>query len=406
MVIKATGTVMNGYAKNMFRSTWEMSPAFRREFGRNEVTPFVTRYGYRKVLIETDGQPTDLVVKAFGKQTDRVETDLNLQMRYVGEQPGVLPLFVLKYLSPYAATMLKSDLDKALPEYKEIVVDVMPDKDQAGNYQSLVTKAVKQAREDMRIPGMAGKLFGAIGQIPSYLDRCSEDTGNAVHNGSRIFSVAYPEKLEGPYAGSIVAASSLFPASRIMPKEEALLDTLEKELDEGRNVVILCAHTGGKNGTDLRMARLIKERFGNIAVILKSSAVKTGIRKQWINEEVIDKGKRVLIANPVTIQTGLNNLVYFSTLMWLENPACNGTTYRQTCGRLHRPKQTLPVRSYFFVYQKTTQELARDLLGLKIAIASQTDGADMVTALNAAGAGDGDAIDSMELGRAIYDLIV
>jgi hypothetical protein len=110
--------------------------------------------------------------------------------------------------------------------------------------------------------------------------------------------------------------------------------------------------------------------------------------------------------NPVAVQTGLNNLVYCSTAIWYENPACNAIVYRQANGRLDRIGQQKPVRILFPVYPGA-QELAYQLLLRKVAVSLQTDGLDAQSALEAAGAGDEKgAYDSMVFGRALYEALI
>jgi hypothetical protein len=57
----------------------------------------------------------------------------------------------------------------------------------------------------------------------------------------------------------------------------------------------------------------------------------------------------------ITVQTGLNNLVYFADEVWLENPACNPVVYRQAVGRVDRIGQKKPTSIMFPLYQGTSQ---------------------------------------------------
>ncbi len=123
--------------------------------------------------------------------------------------------------------------------------------------------------------------------------------------------------------------------------------------------------------------------------------------------QVIAKKKKVLICNPKAVETGLNNLTYFSTGIWVQNPNANAIMLQQANGRLHRPGQKSDeVRVFLPYYADTTQEAQFTLLAHKIAASQQTDGLDVTNALVAAGAGiDDDAIDAMALGQAIYNMM-
>jgi hypothetical protein len=124
-----------------------------------------------------------------------------------------------------------------------------------------------------------------------------------------------------------------------------------------------------------------------------------------------------------TVKTGLNNLVWFSSAVWYELDH-NALTYRQANGRLHRLRQTKPVRIHFPVYEDTTQELAHNHLSMKVEVSQEVDGLSLESALAAIGAGagagasedgDGDGSESgsyvarqtaHSLGKAIYDMLV
>lgn len=399
-----TGSLMNGYASGLFRNLWALSRRFRQEFDRDEVTRFVTRYGYRKVLEEVEQDDASAKTVGYGSVTDRRERDQRA-MRALGEAPGVLPLLLLEHVLPYAVTIQKADLDDALPPMMtEIVTIPLARTDPVAqqlkdNGLTLLSDTAHQIGKDSFTP-LTGKLFGALGQIPSYYDRATWDTGNGLTaQANRRWEVRYPESV----GGDLVISAPLLPPATILPKERWLLRTLGDELAEGRNVLIYVTHTG--SGMSERLHRLIGERLGEYAAILLASAAPTQKREAWINEQVIGQSRRILIANPITVQTGLNNLVYFSTVIWMENPNCNAIVYRQANGRVHRIGQIRTVRIYVPIYADTPQTLAQELLARKTMASEQVDGMDVRGSLEAAGAGEQEAIDTLELGRAIYALL-
>ncbi|KPV55036.1 hypothetical protein SE17_00080 [Kouleothrix aurantiaca] len=396
-----TGSLMNGYASGLFRNLWALSRRFRTEFRRDEVTNFVTRYGYRKVLSEAeDDQPA--AVASYGATTDRRDADMRV-IRTLGEAPGVLPLLLLQHLLPIAVTIQKSDLDDALPPATPEIITIPADR---ANFtdtvlrtrgRALLTATARQIGQDS-FSGLAGKLFGALGQLPSFYDRATQDTGNGVASqATQRWDVRYPESI----GAGLVTSADLFSADTILPKEQWMLDTLTQELDEGRNILIYITHANLAE----RLRRLIAEQLGVEAVILTANAASTQKREAWINQKVITPGKRIMIANPVTVQTGLNNLVHFATVLWMENPNCNAIVFRQANGRVHRIGQTKAVRIFVPVYGDTAQTLAQELLTRKIMASEQVDGADVQASLEAAGAGEREAIDTLELGRAIYAMM-
>lgn len=383
-----TGSVMNGYAESLFANQWALDPEFRQEFTRAQRGEFVRRYGYLKQIVEEKDKNSGKVV-AFGAMTDRVEK----ASRTIGNAPGVLPLFVLRYLLRKAVTLHKADLALDLPPRFDLVEKITPSDAQVRALKSLETRLMAQIRED-QFTDLAGKLWGQMAELPSFLDRATLDVGNG-HGDEYV--VAYPAN-EG---GGVVASAPLFPASQLLPKEEWLIAKLRAELAEGRNVMIFTWHTALMP----RIARLVETLLDEKCPILDANKVAAGKRQAWINKEVVGKKRRVLVVNPVAVQTGLNNLVWFSTQVWMENPACNAIVFRQATGRVDRIGQKKEVRIVFPIYEGTTQEALHKLLLHKVGVSMSTDGLDAESALQAAGVGESQAMSALAVGRQLYEMI-
>ncbi len=402
-VLECTGTNMNGYADSLFRPTWERDLNFRGEFDRTQLVSFIKRYGYRKIEVDQDGKDK-LIMDDFGAHTDLKSTNASQLMRQVGRAPGVSPTFVLQYVLPSAVLMLKSDMDAELPAYSEQVIRVKPSEEQENFYKSLRNDVLTNLKHD-RGTNNAGKLLGALGRVPSSLDICTRDTGNAGGRGERHYEFGYPTDEKG--IKDIVQRYDLLDPYQELPKEEALIELVEAQLERGRPVCVLVMNTGDKEfGLDNRLERILQSKFGNIVARMDSKKVKAVDRQAWIDREVVSKRKQVLIVNPVAIQTGLNNLVYFPTWVWFQNPECNATVYRQTMGRGHRPKQTKDVEVYLLAYKGTTQVLQLDLLANKVQVAKAADGSDIMSALGNVGADETSGMEVLAIGQLIYDTLL
>jgi hypothetical protein len=385
-----TGSIMNGYAESLFTNMWAISREFRREFPRDEKQRFIDRYGYRKRVLSEKDRTTGEVV-AFGSQTDRVERS----ERKSGAAPGILPLFLFRHLLQFSVTLHKEDLALDLPPCHQIKCEIDPDPSLLSSFKGLQQTLLAQIRKDMYDKdGKSGKLFGALAELPSYLDRATDDVGNQ-NDGSYV--IRYPDSV----GGEEVARGKSLPASEILAKEAWMLDTIEKELAEGRNAMVYCWHVSLLP----RLARIIERRIGGKVPILYANKVSTGKRQAWIDAQVVRKGRRVLVANPVAIQTGLNNLVHFATEIWMENPACNPTIFRQAVGRIDRIGQKLETRIYFPVYRGTLQETLHELLLRKVAVATATDGLDPESALIAAGASTEGYLTGLSIGRQLWCML-
>ena len=118
--------------------------------------------------------------------------------------------------------------------------------------------------------------------------------------GKRCYSVRYPPSLND----ELVATAPGFAPGLLLPKERWLLELLRSELDEGRNIILFVWHTGKGSGLVEHLHRLIRHHFGDITITLDAAKVKTGVRERWIDEQVVAAGKRVLLVNPTTVQTG------------------------------------------------------------------------------------------------------
>jgi hypothetical protein len=384
-----TGSIMNGYAESLFTNMWALSPEFRLEFERDERQKFIDRYGYRKRVVEDKDKETGEVVE-FGSMSDRVTRS----ERVIGNAPGVLPLFLLRHLLPFAVTLHKTDLAIDLPPCSQFTHAIEADDELRSRFRKLQDALVAQIRKDQFQPDLAGRLWGQLAELPSYLDRATCDVGN-VEGGD--YEIRYPESV----GSQLVAVQPGLPLDTILPKEEWMLSLVEKELAEGRNVMVFCWHVALLP----RLARLISQHTNVAVPILYADKVSTGKRQDWIDREVVRPNRRVLVTNPVAIQTGLNNLVHFASEIWMENPACNPIIFRQAIGRVDRIGQTLPSKIHFPVYKDTLQQQLYDLLMKKVAVSISTDGLDPESALQAAGVSEDEYLAGMSIGKQLWKML-
>ena len=392
-----TGSLMGGYASSLFPNMWALSQRFRGQFRPWEQQAFITAYGYRKIYVPVSAEAAPEIV-GYGSRSDREETREAPEIRQMGQAPGVLPSFILDHLLPVAVIMHKEDLDEELPPCAELPVPItVADDDGTGQemlseFRRLLSELTRQIKAD-RYSQLAGKLWGAMAELPSYLDRCTGDLEE--------FVLSYPKEA----GGNVVAAAKMFPASWVTPKERWILHRVRTSIEQGRNVLIFLRHTGS-SGLPARYLRLFKEYLGQRAVFLDVNKVKASRREDWLNENVIEPGRRILITNPRAVQTGLNNLVHFSRAIWVEGVDYDARVVRQANGRIHRIGQTLDVTIEVPYYAGTVQKTALDLVARKVSSSVQVDGLSIEGALESAGAGEGsDEANraAIGIGRAIYE---
>lgn len=393
--ISLTGSLMGGYAGSLFANFWALSRHFRQQFRPTEQQAFITRYGYRKVFVPVGADSGTAEVVSFGSRSDREQLREAPEVRQMGQSPGVLPLFILEHLLRVACIMHKEDLDQELPPCREIPIPVSVDElDEDGKallkeFERLLSELTRRIQAD-RFSSDAGKLWGAMSELPSYLDRCTDDLAE--------FVLQYPN-------GVPVAKAKQFPAAWMTPKERCIVDRVRQHLADGLNVLVFLRHTG-KSGLPGRYQRLFEKHLGEKAIFLDVNKVKAAHREDWLNQQVIERGRRILITHPRAVQTGLNNLVHFSRAIWVEGVDYDARVVRQANGRVHRIGQTRDVEIEVPYYEGTVQKTALDLVARKISASVLVDGSSIEGALESAGAGDGEDEANqaaMGMGQAIYE---
>jgi len=387
--IQMSGSIMNGYAEHLFMTMWSCSAAFRAEFSRADKQRFIDRYGYRKRLVTERSDKDDEVI-TFGAVSDRVTTT----ERVIGNAPGVLPLFLLRHLLPISVTLHKADLALDLPQCIQERHLIEPGPVLKARYDRLKSELIARIKKDKFTPDLSGKLFGQLAEFPSFLDRATVDLGNS---DSGAYEIRYPKSA----SGELVTSQEGLPASTILPKEQWMLDRIKSELAEGRNVMVFPWHVSLLP----RIAGLISAAIGEKVPILYADKVGTAKRQEWITKNVVKKKARVLVTNPVAIQTGLNNLVHFSTEIWLENPTCNPLIYRQATGRVDRIGQDKETRILFAIYKDTLQEQLHELLLHKVAVSTATDGLDPESSLLASGVGPDNYLTGLSIGKQLWAML-
>jgi len=208
---------------------------------------------------------------------------------------------------------------------------------------------LRRIQEDRFSPDLSGRLLGALVELPSYLDRSTDDLGT--------YPIACPEAV----GGGVIAEARGLSARFTSPKEAWLLDEVAARRAAGEKVLVFLRHTG-TGALPKRLLRLLR-RVSENAVWLDTKKVPTAKREAWIDQHVLAAGADVLLVNPNAVRTGLNNLVTFSTAIWYELDD-SATTYHQANGRLHRIGQQRPVTVLYPFYAGTAREVATEAVQL------------------------------------------
>jgi hypothetical protein len=262
------------------------------------------------------------------------------------------------------------------------------------NYVRLLEALKAEIKRSRFVPDQAGKLWGQMARLPSYLDLAA--IGNT-EDGT--FELRWPENVP-QVGGALIASVPPLDADVVLPKEKWVLDRIAAEVAQKRNVLLMGWHTRMIE----RLVRLCSEA-GLRTVYLDPNKVGTAVRQDWITKHVVQKKAQVMVCNPVVVQTGLNNLVHFATMIWYENPMCDALVFRQACGRIDRIGQRLDTRVVFSVYGNTAQDHQYRLLQHKVGVSKSVDGLDPEEALRAAGVVDSEFM-GFSIGRQLYQMMM
>jgi len=346
-VLALTGTLMGGYAKDLFYLLWRMFPGKMKtagfEYGRT--LGFAERYGVVQRTYDSKDIAVSLNVASIGRKIGRSR---------VKEAPGISPLLLPDLLLERSVFVRLADISESLPDYDEIIVPVsMEDEQQRPEYDQLsdsLIAATKQAlaRGDMRL---LGKMLQAL---LAYPDGCRiEELVTIDRNGIQ----------------EVVGSAQALDID-LLPKEERLLEIIAAEKKQGRKVAIFLEHTGTRDLLPILQQKLDEKGFSPL--VLRSQAVKPENREEWLKDHLATGQYDSLISNPNLVKTGLD-LLDFPTIIFFQ---CGYSvfTLRQASRRSWRIGQHLPVRVFYMAYAETMQEKALALMAQKMETSLAVEG--------------------------------
>lgn len=337
--IGLTGTLINGYASNLFSLLFRMFSRSMIEYG----------YGYHN---------SGKFIEDFGvvKETEKLDPRTSSVRVYKKYSPGISPLVFTNFLLNNCVFISLEDMSDNLPPYIETPLAVTLDDDIMEKYNSIKSSLKNTIQSYINQTNSTGSeriILQAVNTMSVYVDQPYDiqpiydyDTNNIV--------LDFPEvEIE---------------KERITNKERVTLDIAKESLSRNERVLIYYHWT---NKTDC--AQRLKNMFesnGYDARILTSS-VKAKDRQQWIADNT-KNGMQVLLCNPALIETGLDLLDY-TTIIWYQI-GYKLNTVRQGSYRSRRLNQRNPVHVYFLYYKNTIQEQALAMMSTKMSAAVALEG--------------------------------
>lgn len=366
-VLLLTGTLMGGYADDLFFLLWRIMPQRMIEDG--------FRYNTRSGSLATAAMAfmrQHGILKDIYKETEtrnhRTARGKQISVR-TQKAPGFGPLGVARYVLPFTAFLKLRDIgNNVLPPYNEHFTEVVMGPEQAERYtglEAVLTDALKQA---LRF-GDNCLLGVVLNCLLAWPDTCFRE-----------------EVVKHPRTRQLLAFVPTVIGTEPSPKEAELLRLCKAEKVRGRRVLVYTTYTGTRD-TTARLKGLL-EVEGLKAAVLRAS-VDTCKREDWICDQV-ERGVDVIITNPELVKTGLD-LLEFPTIVFMQS-GYNVYTLQQAARRSWRIGQKEAVDVHFLGYGSTAQMACLSLMAKKIAVSQSTSGDMPDTGLDVLNQ-DGDSIE-------------
>ena len=355
-----TGTLMGGYASDLFYLLWRLNPTSMVEqgFGYGKGG---TLGGAESLFMRRVGVVKDIYVSKGRDDTDfRTSKGSRGISHRTAEAPGFSPEGVMRYLVPVTAFVRMGDIGgSVLPTYTEEYVGIEMAKKQRKAYDTLAKCLAKHLKEALARKDRT--LLGLVLQTTLAWPDCAFRDEVCRHPRTR---------------SEIIKVPAVFDSTTCSPKEDAIIAHVKQEKEAGRRVLLYTIYSGTRD-TTTRWKSLL-EREGLRVGVLRAS-VKTDKREDWVLTAV-ERGIDVLVCNPELVKTGLD-LLDFPTIIFA-NTGYSVYTLQQASRRSWRIGQKLPVRVYFYGYTESAQTSCLDLMSQKIGVAQSTSGEMPATGLD------------------------
>lgn len=346
-LVALTGTLMGGYADDLFNVFYRMEPQMIAAdgfgYGGEGRRHFQQQYGVLETIEKI--REEDNACSRASKKTVQVI-----------KKPGASPLLFGKFLMSTTAFLALEDIADNLPPYTESVLSCDMDEGLSEAYEEL-EKALRDAMAEHRgNKSLMSVLLNALLLYPDHPYGFEEIWARALDPSTKEyykFLVARPREL----ARNVVYS-----------KETTLIDDIRAELRQGRRCQVYATYTGEKD-VNARLEDVLSAAGLRVAVL--RSSVPTQKREEWYDKQ-LESGVEVVVCHPKLVETGLD-LLAFPTLYFYQT-GYSLHTLRQASRRSWRIGQRHPVRVKFLTYKGTMQEICLRLMGKKMLVALMMEG--------------------------------
>ena len=345
-IVGLTGTLLGGYADDLFNTLFRLEAAGMKEHGYEWGTTgrssFTQDYGVLETI--TKIEPAE-------NRCSKAKTT-----SMVRRKPGASPLLFGEFLMQLCAFVFLEDISGELPPYAESYVSVPMDALMLGTYREL-EDAIRKALKEHR--GNRSVLSTMLNTLLLYPDH--------PYGLGTLYGTEFDPELKRKVR-FVIAETCDLPEEELYSKERKLLEEIKKELSEGRRCQVFAVYTQ-KHDVTARLHRILTNEGIRTAVLRAS--VDTSKREAWYARK-IREGVQVVISHPKLVETGLD-LLDFPTIIFYES-GYSLHTLRQASRRSWRIGQRRPVRVKFFCYEGTMQTACLRLMGKKLLVALTMEG--------------------------------
>jgi len=345
-IVGLTGTLLGGYADDLFNTLFRLEAARMKEHGYEWGTTgrssFTQEYGVLETI--TRVEPSD-------NRCSKSKTTSTVRRK-----PGASPLLFGEFLMQLCAFVFLEDISGELPPYEESYLSVPMDPLMMAAYREL-EDAIRRALKEHR--GNRSVLSTMLNTLLLYPDH--------PYGLGTLYGAEFDPELKRNVR-FVIAETQDLPEEQLYSKERKLIEEIRKELAEGRRCQVFAVYTQ-KHDVTVRLQRILNNE-GIRTAVLKSS-VDTSKREAWYARQ-IEEGVQVVISHPKLVETGLD-LLDFPTIIFYES-GYSLHTLRQASRRSWRIGQRRPVRVKFLCYEGTMQTACLRLMGKKLLVALTMEG--------------------------------
>lgn len=345
-IVGLTGTLLGGYADDLFNTLFRLEAGRMKEHGYEWGTTgrssFTQDYGVLETI--TKVEPAD-------NRCSKSKTTSTVRRK-----PGASPLLFGEFLMQLCAFVFLEDISGELPPYEETYVSVAMDPLMMAAYREL-EDAIRTALKEHR--GNRSVLSTMLNTLLLYPDH--------PYGLGTLYGKEFDEDLKRNVS-FVIAETQDLAEDQLYSKERKLIEEIRKELAEGRRCQVFAVYTQ-KHDVTARLQRILSNEGIRNAVLRAS--VDTSKREAWYARQ-IKEGVQVVISHPKLVETGLD-LLDFPTIIFYES-GYSLHTLRQASRRSWRIGQRRLVRVKFLCYEGTMQTACLRLMGKKLLVALTMEG--------------------------------